>query len=64
MGGDCQRHQLVHGAGFGVWRWPPLPLFMLVEAVIFALVGVGVCVLHLYLLSVGYRTLKTGAVAG
>lgn len=57
-------HQLVHGTGFGVWRWPPLPLFLLVEAVIFALVGVGVCVLHLYLLSVGYRTLKTGTVTG
>ena len=57
-------HQLVHGAGLGVWRWPPLPLFLLVEAVIFALVGAGVCVLHLYLLSVGYRALKTGTAAG
>ena len=51
--------QLVHGAGFGVWRWPPLPMFLLVEAVIFALVGAGVLVLHVYLIGVGYRKLKT-----
>ena len=51
--------QLVHGVGFGVWRWPPLPMFLLVEAVIFAFVGAGVLVLHVYLIGVGYRKLKT-----
>jgi hypothetical protein len=37
---------------------------LLVEAVIFALVGGGILVLHVYLIGVGYRTLKTGAAAG
>ena len=48
--------QLVHGVGFGVWRWPPLPTFLLYQALIFALVGVGVLVLHVYLLGVGLRS--------
>jgi len=50
---------LVHGAGFGVWRWPSLPTFLLLEAVIFAGVAVGVLALHVYLLGVSYRTFKT-----
>ena len=56
--------QLVHGAGFGVWRWPPLPMFLLIEAVVFAIVGVGVLILHVYLLGVGYQKLKAGVESG
>ncbi len=50
---------LVHGAGFGAWRWPSLPTFLLVDVVIFAVVAVGVLALHVYLLGVGYRAFKT-----
>ena len=51
--------QLVYGAGFGVWRWPPLPTFLLYQALIFALVGGGVLVLHVYLLGVeSFRSMK------
>ncbi|MGH7963092.1 MAG: hypothetical protein ACRERD_14890 [Candidatus Binatia bacterium] len=50
--------QLVHGPGFGTLRWPPLPAFMLSNAVAFVIVGVGMLILHVYLLGVGYRAIK------
>ena len=50
--------KLVHGTGFGLWRWPQLPTFLLFDAVLFTFIGAGVLVLHVYLLAVGYRTFK------
>jgi hypothetical protein len=51
--------QLVHGAGFGALRWPPLSTFLLCNAVALMIGGLAMCVLHVYLLGVGYRAIKT-----
>ncbi len=51
--------QLVHGAGFGTLRWPPLPTFLLSNAVVLVVGGLAMFVLHVYLLGVGYRAIKT-----
>lgn len=51
--------QLVHGTGFGTLRWPPLPTFLLSNAVVLLTGGLAMFVLHVYLLRVGYRTIKT-----
>ncbi len=50
--------QLVHGSGFGTFRWPPLPFFLSFQAAVFLVVALGVFFLHVYLLGVGYRTIK------
>ncbi len=50
--------QLVHGSGFGTFRWPPLSPFLRFEATVFLIIAVGVFFLHVYLLGVGYRTVK------
>lgn len=55
--------QLVHGAGFGILRWPPLPAVLLVGAVALIIVGVGFLGLHLYLMRVGHREVKKGTTA-
>ncbi len=50
--------QLVHGTGFGTLRWPPLPTFLLSNAVVLVVGGLALFVLHIYLLGVGYRAIK------
>jgi len=51
--------QLVHGAGFGTLQWPPLSTFLLSNAVVLVVGGLAMFILHVYLLRVGYRTIKT-----
>jgi hypothetical protein len=51
--------QLVRGTGFGTLRWPPLPTFLLSNAVALVIGGLAMSVLHVYLLGVGYRAIKT-----
>jgi hypothetical protein len=51
--------QLVHGAGFGTLRWPPLSTFLLANAVALMIGGLAMFVVHVYLLRVGYRAIKT-----
>jgi hypothetical protein len=51
--------QLVHGAGFGTLRWPPVSTFLLSNAVVLGVGGLVMFVLHTYLLGVGYRAIKT-----
>lgn len=51
--------QLVHGAGFGTLRWPPLPTFLVANAVVLMIGGLAMFGLHLYLLGVGHRAIKT-----
>jgi hypothetical protein len=51
--------QLVRGTGFGTLRWPPLSPFLLSNAVVLAIGGLVMFVLHVYLLGVGYRAIKT-----
>ncbi len=51
--------QLVHGAGFGILRWPPLPSFLLSNAVVLMIGGLAMFVVHVYLLRVGYQAIKT-----
>jgi len=50
--------QLVHGSGFGTFRWPPLPTFLLFNGIAFVIIGLGTLFLHVYLLGVGYRAIK------
>jgi hypothetical protein len=50
--------QLVQGSGFGIFRWPALPTFLLFNGVAFVIVGLGALFLHVYLLGVGYRAIK------
>ena len=49
---------LIHGAGVGTLRWPPLAPLLLFNAMAFLVFGLGMFFLHVYLLGVGYRTLK------
>lgn len=51
--------QLVRGTGFGTLRWPLLPMFLLSNAVALVIGGLVMFVLHVYLLGVGYRAIKT-----
>jgi hypothetical protein len=51
--------QLVHGAGFGTLRWPPLPSLLLSNAVVLLIGGLAMFVVHVYLLRVGYCAIKT-----
>jgi len=55
--------QLVHGAGFGVLRWPSLPSFMVVGAVALLLVSVVFLVLHLSVMWTGLREIRRSASA-
>jgi hypothetical protein len=56
-------NQLVHGSGFGAFRWPSLPTFLLYNAVAFVVGGLVMLFLHVYLLRVGYREIKKIPVA-
>jgi len=51
--------QLVHGPGFGTLRWPLLPTFLLSNAVVLVIGGLAMFVVHVYLLGVGYRAIRT-----
>jgi hypothetical protein len=51
--------QLVRGTGFGALRWPPLPTFLVSNAVVLVIGGLAMFVLHVYLLGVGYRAIRT-----
>jgi len=55
--------QLVQGSGFGALRWPPLPTFLLSNAVVLVVGGLVMFFLHVYLLRVGYREIKKIPVA-
>ena len=51
-------NQLVQGSGFGTFRWPPLPTFLLANAVVIVIGGLVMLFLHVYLLGVGHREIK------
>ena len=50
--------QLVRGSGLGAFRWPPLPPFLRFQAIAFLIISLGVLFLHVYLIGLGYRTIK------
>jgi hypothetical protein len=56
--------RLVHGPGFGVVRWPPLPPLLLAEASVLTIIGTVLFGLHLYLLKVGSRAILARQRAG